>query len=129
VNRRRHAGASGVPVSAATSHLAAHGRALRDDHEKPGEELRNARFRNVDRARRSSAASCRTRASRTTSSSTSRPTRRSTKARATHEEPRHTAKTLLLHDRDGCRIAVLPANRRLDLEKSRRPLGVACLTE
>lgn len=63
--------------------------------------MRNARFRNVDRARRASAASCRRRASRTTSSSTSRPTRRSTEARATHEEPRHTAKTLLLHDRDG----------------------------
>ena len=63
--------------------------------------MRNARFRNVDRARRASAASCRRRASRTTSSSTSRPTRRSTGARATHEEPRHTAKTLLLHDRDG----------------------------
>jgi len=44
-------------------------------------------------------------------------------ARAAHEEPRHTAKTLLLHDRDGWRIAVLPANRRLDLERARRLLG------
>jgi Ala-tRNA(Pro) deacylase len=43
-------------------------------------------------------------------------------ARVTREEPRHTAKTLLLHDRDGWRIAVLPANRRLDLERARRLL-------
>jgi Ala-tRNA(Pro) deacylase len=44
-------------------------------------------------------------------------------ARVTHEEPRHTAKTLLLHDRDGWRLAVVPANRRLDLAKARRLLG------
>jgi Ala-tRNA(Pro) deacylase len=44
-------------------------------------------------------------------------------ARAAHEEPRHTAKTLLLHDRDGWRLAVIPANRRLDLVKARRLLG------
>ena len=44
-------------------------------------------------------------------------------ARAAHEEPRHTAKTLLLHDREGWRIAVLPANRRLDLERARRLLA------
>jgi Ala-tRNA(Pro) deacylase len=44
-------------------------------------------------------------------------------ARAAREEPRHTAKTLLLHDRDGWRIAVLPANRRLDIERARRLLG------
>src|SRR5687767_14530431 len=44
-------------------------------------------------------------------------------ARAAREEPRHTAKTLLLHDRGGWRIAVLPANRRLDLERARRLLG------
>jgi Ala-tRNA(Pro) deacylase len=44
-------------------------------------------------------------------------------ARVAHEEPRHTAKTLLLHDRDGWRIAVIPANRRLDLGKARRLLG------
>src|SRR5215207_4391978 len=44
-------------------------------------------------------------------------------ARAAHEEPRHTAKTLLLHDRDGWRLAVLPANRRLDLDRARRLLG------
>jgi Ala-tRNA(Pro) deacylase len=44
-------------------------------------------------------------------------------ARAAHEEPRHTAKTLLLHDRDGWRLAVIPANRRLDMAKARRLLG------
>jgi Ala-tRNA(Pro) deacylase len=44
-------------------------------------------------------------------------------ARAVHEEPRHTAKTLLLHDREGWRLAVIPANRRLDMAKARRLLG------
>ena len=44
-------------------------------------------------------------------------------AQATGEEPRHTAKTLLLHDHGGWRLAVLPANHRLDLEKARRLLG------
>jgi Ala-tRNA(Pro) deacylase len=44
-------------------------------------------------------------------------------ARAAHAEPRHTAKTLLLHDREGWRIAVLPANRRLDIQRARRLLG------
>jgi Ala-tRNA(Pro) deacylase len=44
-------------------------------------------------------------------------------ARAAHEEPRHTAKTLLLHDREGWRLAVIPANRRLDMTKARRLLG------
>jgi Ala-tRNA(Pro) deacylase len=44
-------------------------------------------------------------------------------ARAAREEPRHTAKTLLLHDRDGWRLAVIPANRRLDMAKARRLLG------
>jgi Ala-tRNA(Pro) deacylase len=43
-------------------------------------------------------------------------------AEATGEEPRHTAKTLLLHDHGGWRLAVLPANHRLDLEKARRLL-------
>jgi Ala-tRNA(Pro) deacylase len=43
-------------------------------------------------------------------------------ARAAREEPRHTAKTLLLHDRDGWRLAVLPANRRLDMGRARRLL-------
>jgi Ala-tRNA(Pro) deacylase len=44
-------------------------------------------------------------------------------ARVAREEPRHTAKTLLLHDRAGWRIAVVPANRRLDMERARRLLG------
>jgi Ala-tRNA(Pro) deacylase len=44
-------------------------------------------------------------------------------ARAAHQEPRHTAKTLLLHDQDGWRIAVLPANRRLDMGRARRLLS------
>jgi Ala-tRNA(Pro) deacylase len=44
-------------------------------------------------------------------------------AHAAREEPRHTAKTLLLHDRDGWRLAVIPANRRLDMAKARRLLG------
>jgi Ala-tRNA(Pro) deacylase len=44
-------------------------------------------------------------------------------ARVTRQEPRHTAKTLLLRDRDGWRLAVLPANRRLDVERARRLLG------
>jgi Ala-tRNA(Pro) deacylase len=44
-------------------------------------------------------------------------------ARAARAEPRHTAKTLLLHDREGWRIAVLPANRRLDMQRARRLLG------
>jgi Ala-tRNA(Pro) deacylase len=44
-------------------------------------------------------------------------------ARVTREEPRHTAKTLLLHDRDGWQLAVIPANRRLDLDRARRLLG------
>jgi Ala-tRNA(Pro) deacylase len=44
-------------------------------------------------------------------------------AEATGEEPRHTAKTLLLHDQAGWRLAVLPASHRLDLEKARRLLA------
>src|SRR4051794_41055858 len=44
-------------------------------------------------------------------------------AQATGEEPRHTAKTLLLHDHGGWRLAVLPATHRLDLDKARRLLG------
>jgi Ala-tRNA(Pro) deacylase len=44
-------------------------------------------------------------------------------ARVLHEEPRHSAKTLLLHDRGGWRLAVIPANRRLDLARARRLLG------
>ena len=44
-------------------------------------------------------------------------------AEALHEDPRHSAKTLALHDRGGWRIAVLPAGHRLDLERARRLLG------
>lgn len=44
-------------------------------------------------------------------------------AAAAHVDERHTAKTLILHDRDGWRVAVLPANHRLDLDKARRLLG------
>jgi Ala-tRNA(Pro) deacylase len=44
-------------------------------------------------------------------------------AAATHADVRHTAKTLVLHDRGGWRVAVLPANHRLDLERTRRLLG------
>jgi Ala-tRNA(Pro) deacylase len=44
-------------------------------------------------------------------------------ADALHADPRHTAKTLALHDRGGWRIAVLPANHRLDLERARRLLA------
>jgi Ala-tRNA(Pro) deacylase len=43
-------------------------------------------------------------------------------AAAAGADTRHTAKTLLLHDRDGWRVAVLPANHRLDLQKTRRLL-------
>jgi Ala-tRNA(Pro) deacylase len=42
---------------------------------------------------------------------------------AVHADPRHSAKTLALHDRGGWRLAVLPANHRLDVERARRLLG------
>jgi Ala-tRNA(Pro) deacylase len=44
-------------------------------------------------------------------------------AQAVHDDPQHEAKTLALHDRDGWRIAVLPASHRLDLDRARRLLG------
>jgi Ala-tRNA(Pro) deacylase len=44
-------------------------------------------------------------------------------AGAVDADPRHSAKTLALHDRGGWRIAVLPANHRLDLDRARRLLG------
>jgi Ala-tRNA(Pro) deacylase len=44
-------------------------------------------------------------------------------ADAVDADPRHSAKTLVLHDRGGWRIAVLPANHRLDLHRARRLLG------
>jgi Ala-tRNA(Pro) deacylase len=46
-------------------------------------------------------------------------------AEAVHADPRHTAKTLALHDHAGWRIAVLPANHRLDLDRARRLLGAS----
>lgn len=44
-------------------------------------------------------------------------------AQAVHGDPRQAAKTLLLHDHGGWRIAVLPANHRLDVERARRLLA------
>src|SRR5215212_5593569 len=44
-------------------------------------------------------------------------------AEAVHADPRHSAKTLALHDRGGWRLAVLPANHRLDLDRARRLLN------
>jgi Ala-tRNA(Pro) deacylase len=44
-------------------------------------------------------------------------------ADAVRADPRHSAKTLVLHDRGGWRIAVLPANHRLDMNAARRLLG------
>ena len=44
-------------------------------------------------------------------------------ARAVREEPRFEAKTLLLCDRGTWSLAVIPANRRLDLARARRLLG------
>src|SRR3954447_15322053 len=49
----------------------------------------------------------------------------SEEAAAAHAEMRFTAKTLVLHDRGGLSVAVLPADRRLDLDKARRLLGGA----
>jgi Ala-tRNA(Pro) deacylase len=44
-------------------------------------------------------------------------------ARASGSEPREAAKTLVLHDRGGYRLAVIPALRRLDLHRVRALLG------
>jgi Ala-tRNA(Pro) deacylase len=44
-------------------------------------------------------------------------------ARASGTEPREAAKTLVLHDRGGYRLAVIPALRRLDLHRTRELLG------
>jgi Ala-tRNA(Pro) deacylase len=43
-------------------------------------------------------------------------------AEAVNADPRHSAKTLALHDRGEWRIAVLPANHRLDVDRARRLL-------
>ena len=44
-------------------------------------------------------------------------------ARAAAAEPDATAKTVALHDRDGYRLAVVPASERLDVRRARRALG------
>jgi Ala-tRNA(Pro) deacylase len=46
-------------------------------------------------------------------------------ARAAGAEPRDAAKTLALHDRDGYRLAVIPATGRLDLDRTRRLLDAS----
>ena len=43
-------------------------------------------------------------------------------AAAVRAEPRNAAKTLLLHDHTGWRLAVLPASHRLDIDRARRLL-------
>jgi Ala-tRNA(Pro) deacylase len=43
-------------------------------------------------------------------------------AAAAGVEPPHAAKTLALHDREGYRLAVIPASHRLDLERARAAL-------
>jgi Ala-tRNA(Pro) deacylase len=43
-------------------------------------------------------------------------------AGAAGREPQETAKTLVLIDRDRVRLAVIPASRRLDVERARRAL-------
>jgi len=44
-------------------------------------------------------------------------------ARATEADPEATAKTIALRDRDGYRLAVVPASERLDLRRVRQLLG------
>ena len=44
-------------------------------------------------------------------------------AAAAHADAHYTAKTVVLHDRGGLRLAVIPADCRLDLDKARRLLG------
>src|SRR5687767_4507351 len=46
-------------------------------------------------------------------------------ARATGAELEATAKTVALHDRDGYRLAVIPAGERLDLRRARDLLGAS----
>jgi prolyl-tRNA editing enzyme YbaK/EbsC (Cys-tRNA(Pro) deacylase) len=46
-------------------------------------------------------------------------------ARASGAEPREAAKTLALRDRDGYRMAVIPATHRLDLHRCRELLGAS----
>jgi Ala-tRNA(Pro) deacylase len=44
-------------------------------------------------------------------------------AGAAASDPDATAKTVALHDRDGCRLAVIPASERLDVRRAREALG------
>src|SRR5919204_6252380 len=46
-------------------------------------------------------------------------------ARAAATEPEATAKTVALHDRDGYRLAVIPASERLDVRRARVALGAS----
>ena len=46
-------------------------------------------------------------------------------ARAAGTAPDRMAKTVLLHDRDGFRVAVVPASEQLDLHKARALLGAS----
>jgi Ala-tRNA(Pro) deacylase len=46
-------------------------------------------------------------------------------ARAAAAEPDATAKTVALHDRDGYRLAVVPASERLDVRRAREVLGAS----
>jgi Ala-tRNA(Pro) deacylase len=44
-------------------------------------------------------------------------------ARAAGMPPAHVAKTVVLHDPEGLRLAVIPASERLDLHKVKQALG------
>jgi Ala-tRNA(Pro) deacylase len=46
-------------------------------------------------------------------------------AHAAASEPGATAKTVALHDRDGYRLAVVPASERLDVRRAREVLGAS----
>jgi Ala-tRNA(Pro) deacylase len=46
-------------------------------------------------------------------------------ARAAAADPEATAKTVALHDRDGYRLAVVPASERLDVRRARELLGAS----
>jgi Ala-tRNA(Pro) deacylase len=46
-------------------------------------------------------------------------------ARAADAEPEATAKTVVLHDRDGYRLAVVPASERLDVRRARELLDAS----
>jgi Ala-tRNA(Pro) deacylase len=46
-------------------------------------------------------------------------------ARAVGADPEATAKTVVLHDHDGYRLAVVPASERLDVRRAREVLGAS----